>query len=265
MSKILLFIPCYNCEKQIKRVLKSLTPKVCQHFSEILVVDNISPDNTIKVVSDFMKQNKKLPITLIQNKENYNLGGSHKTALNYALSKGYDYLAVLHGDDQADINDLIPILEEGTYQKYDACLGSRFMRKSRRQGYSKVRLLANYIFNLIYSVCLMHPIYDMGSGLNIYSVQTLKWLKEYFENLSDSLTFNDESLVLFKFFKKKMYFFPISWKEEDQKSNLKAIKTFFRVIMIPVCYFLMRGKYVKQDHRLNQIKTYEYKLIVSNL
>lgn len=34
MSRVLLFIPMYNCEKQIPRVLKQLTNKVCNYLNE---------------------------------------------------------------------------------------------------------------------------------------------------------------------------------------------------------------------------------------
>ena len=45
MVKILLFIPMYNCEKQIVRVLGQLKPDVCRELTEVIVVNNRSTDN----------------------------------------------------------------------------------------------------------------------------------------------------------------------------------------------------------------------------
>ena len=44
MKKILVFIPMYNCEKQIKRVLEKLIQKKKEWITEIIVVNNRSKD-----------------------------------------------------------------------------------------------------------------------------------------------------------------------------------------------------------------------------
>ena len=61
MSKILLFIPMYNCEKQIPRVLGQLTDEVCSYLSEVIVVNNRSTDGGEQVAADYLKQ-RNLPI-----------------------------------------------------------------------------------------------------------------------------------------------------------------------------------------------------------
>ena len=83
-EKILVFIPGYNCEKQIIRVLKQFDEKVLKYIDGIIYVNNRSTDNTEKVVLDYKKENKDFPIKILRNDENYNLGGSHKVAFNYA-------------------------------------------------------------------------------------------------------------------------------------------------------------------------------------
>ena len=108
MNKILLFIPCYNCEKQILRVLNSLNNEVFNFINEIVLVDNRSEDNTRKVIHEFLKENKKKNyFKLFLNDENYSFGGSHKVVINYAKEKNFSHILVLHGDDQANINDIL--------------------------------------------------------------------------------------------------------------------------------------------------------------
>ena len=104
MDKILLFIPMYNCEKQISRVLKQLTDEVCSYLDEVLVINNRSTDYGEQVVQDYLKKNEKpVKISLLRNDDNYGLGGSHKVAFQYAQDNGFDYVILLHGDDQGDI------------------------------------------------------------------------------------------------------------------------------------------------------------------
>ena len=47
-EKIIVFIPMYNCESQILRVLSRFDESACNIFDEILIVDNGSTDSSIK-------------------------------------------------------------------------------------------------------------------------------------------------------------------------------------------------------------------------
>ena len=118
-DKILLFIPMYNCEKQIIRVLKQLNKEVQAYINEIIIINNISTDNGEEKVREYIKNNEfECKITLMRNEENYGLGGSHKVAFKYAKENGFDYVIVMHGDDQSQISDLLPILKDKSYRKY---------------------------------------------------------------------------------------------------------------------------------------------------
>ena len=115
MDKILVFIPMYNCEKQVVRVLKQLEGEISGYINEVLVVNNRSTDNGEKKVIEYSKKSSQ-KITVLRNKENYNLGGSHKVAFNYAIENDFDYVIVLHGDDQGSIKDILPYLKSKEYQ-----------------------------------------------------------------------------------------------------------------------------------------------------
>ena len=146
---MMLFIPAYNCEKQIIRVLNQLDDEVLAYFEEVLVVNNRSTDDTEKVVLSYIKENPQKPIKLMRNTENYGLGGSQKMSFHYAVDHGYDYVCMLHGDDQGNIHDFIPMLKKGIHEKHDCVLGARFMRGSRLEGYSKFRTFGNIVYDMI--------------------------------------------------------------------------------------------------------------------
>ena len=63
-SKMMLFIPAYNCEKQIIRVLNQLDDEVLSYFEEVLVVNNRSTDDTEKVVLSYIKENPEKPLPM---------------------------------------------------------------------------------------------------------------------------------------------------------------------------------------------------------
>lgn len=263
-EKILLFIPMYNCEKQIIRVLNQLKKEEVQKYiTEIIVVNNRSTDKGEEKVKEYITSNKfSSKITLLRNKENYGLGGSHKVAFKYAKEKGYQYVIVMHGDDQSEITDLLPLLEEGTYKKYDSLLGARFIKGSKLPGYSKFRTFGNKVYNMLFSIGIGKRVYDLGSGLNMYKVKSLE--NEYYKKFPDNLVFNYCMIFAINYYKQNVYFFPITWKEEDQVSNVKMFKQATKVLKLLGSYIISHKKFIEKDHREKQIENYESDQITSN-
>lgn len=245
-KKILLFIPCYNCGPQIGRVICRLTREVQAMLSEVIVVDNRSTDNGQEVAITALGKLDGVTTRLVENNRNYGLGGSHKVAFLHALERGFDYVIVLHGDDQGDIGDLLPYLRDGSYRSVDALLGARFMPASRLVGYSALRTFGNRVFNTLYSLAARRWIYDLGSGLNMYKASALAdrwWLKN-----ADDLTFNYHMILRSIAKGWKMRFFPLSWREEDQISNVKLVRQSLRVLSLPAAFVLGRSAYLKRDY-----------------
>lgn len=259
-EKIMLFIPAYNCEKQVLRVLRSITTDISKRFAEIVVVENRATDGTLRAAELGLSEIKNCKTTLLQNNENYSLGGSHKVAFNYMLEKGYDYLVVLHGDDQGDIRDILPIIDSGEYHDYDALLGSRFEKESKLIGYSKFRILGNIILNIVLSILTATRITDMGSGLNMYSSAFLS--SKFYTLYPNDLTFNIYSLFYGIWKKSKFKFFPLSWKESDQVSNAKMFRQARNILKLAFEFSL--NKEILRKDFVNGKKQYTSKIIYQN-
>jgi len=257
MSKILLFIPCYNCEKQITRVLKSINnSKILKRFNEVLIVENRSTDKTLKTVKDFIKKNKLKKTILIQNNKNYSFGGSHKVAINYAKNKKFTHLVVLHGDDQANINDILKFNFKNI-SEFDCFMGSRFLKNSKTKTYSKFKSFGNMVFNSIFSLFAKKKIYDLGSGLYLLKLKILNDNK--YLSFPDNLTFNYFLTLYITEKKYNLKYFPISWKEEDQVSNVKIFKQTFELSKILFFFIFNKNKIINLRKRN---KKYEYRKIL---
>ena len=61
------FIPMYNCESQIPRVLSKFKKDTCQIFDEILIIDNGSTDSSLDSAKKTAKLLKNIKITILQN------------------------------------------------------------------------------------------------------------------------------------------------------------------------------------------------------
>jgi glycosyltransferase involved in cell wall biosynthesis len=259
-DRILVFIPCYNCEPQIRRVLEQFVDLHDAPIDELLVVDNGSRDGTVQAAVEALARLPDVRATVVRNVANYNLGGSHKAAFRYAADQGFTHVIVLHGDDQASIADVLPILQRGAHRDYDAWLGARFMRGSRLLGYSRIRRWGNATFNALFSLCAGHRVYDLGSGLNVFSrsVFTGDELLRY----PDDLRFN--VYVLLGLFDRGLRtgFFPISWREEDQISNVRIVSQSLRTLYIAGEYLLRRSRFRHGEHRTAPRASYPFEVVV---
>lgn len=261
-DRILLFIPAYNCEKQIVRVLGQLDASVMKYITEVVVINNLSTDSTEEAVKRFIEKHKDIPVKLLRNDENYGLGGSHKSAFTYAKENEFDYVIVLHGDDQGDIHNLLPVLKKGIYKKYDCCLGARFMNGSKLEGYSKFRTFGNVVYNFLFSIVTRQRVLDLGSGLNMYHVDML--YNEFYKKFPDNLMFNYCMILASDYYNHKICFFPITWREDDQVSNVKMVNQAITVLKMMFSYAVNPGQFIKSECREKEIENYTSEVIAES-
>jgi glycosyltransferase involved in cell wall biosynthesis len=237
--KILLVIPTYNCEDQIGRLLQKSISTINKEFNEVLIIDNGSTDKTVQnAVSNI--QNIRIRVRILENCQNISLGGSLKTGFLYAKENSFDFVAVLHGDDQAFLDDLLPVLEKVDKENIDLAIGARFHSDSTLVGYSNFRKLGNRLLNLYGIICTQTKISDLIAGLNVFRVSKLD-LSQIL-NYPNNLTFDVHLLLRAIHMKQNINFFPITWKEEDQVSNAKVIKQAITILVLFTKYFFMKEK-----------------------
>lgn len=247
-ERILLFIPAYNCAPQIGRVIAQLDPQVRGLIDEAIVVDNQSPDETQARAIEALRALDGLRWSVLRNDQNYGLGGSHKVAIEHGRAHGFDWLLVLHGDDQADVRDITPRLRRGEHRAHDAFLGARFMRESRLEGYSRVRTLGNHVYNALFAaVGRRGRLHDLGSGLNLFRLA--RFADGAHLRFADDLTFNYHLTLHMLARGWRIRFFPISWREEDQRSNVKLVSQALRTLRMLGEYLRDREGFLAADHR----------------
>lgn len=252
----LLFIPMYNCEKQIVRVLDQLLRLeggAAHYFRDVIVVNNRSTDGGEQAAVQWVRSHDAgVPIHILRNKQNYGLGGSHKVAFHYAMDGGYDKLVVLHGDDQGHIIDALPLIADSG-NEWDAERGSRFMKGSTLSGYSKFRTFGNRVFNVLFSIGTLTRVLDLGSGLNVYKVSALRdgaaGGAYWWERFCDNLMFDYCMMMAFAYRKMRVRYFPIEWSESDQRSNVKMLSQAAKTLAMLVSYMSNHKAFVEAEHR----------------
>ena len=85
--------PVYNGEETIGKTIESVLNQTYKNF-EMIIVDDVSEDNTIKVVKDYEKKDSRIKLITLTKK------GGASVARNKAISKANGkYIAFLDSDD----------------------------------------------------------------------------------------------------------------------------------------------------------------------
>jgi glycosyltransferase involved in cell wall biosynthesis len=261
-DRILVFIPAYNCERQLPRVLAQFTPELQALFSKLIIVNNRSTDATENAALEAIGALTGLDASVLRNRDNYGLGGSHKVAFAYALEHGYTHILVLHGDDQGSVENIASLLAAGRHRELDCLLGARFHPESKLKGYSAFRTFGNRVYNALFGAVCGLRVHDLGSGLNLYSSDALRG--GFYKLFPDDLTFNYCMVLAHAFLKHRVEFFPISWREEDQVSNVKLYSQSVRVLRLLRDFALDRQGFLARDNRARPVENYEADEVGSN-
>lgn len=89
-----IIVPMLNSSTTILKTLNSI---IIQDYpiKEVIIVDNVSSDNSIELVEKYKKKQKKIPVLLFKNKKNIGVGGSYNRGV--AISRS-EHVIFMHSD-----------------------------------------------------------------------------------------------------------------------------------------------------------------------
>ncbi|WP_396153185.1 glycosyltransferase family 2 protein [Flavobacterium sp.] len=182
-KKLLIYMPAFNEEETISKVINSLKKEYKGFEStEILVVNDGSSDNTV------IEANKS-GAKVINHNKNKGVGEAFQTAIKYAIKINADVLVSMDADGQFDVNEIDLLLEPLLTERADFCLGIRFS-DGKPDKMSKVKFWGNKQVNKIVSFVSNTKIHDASCGFRAYSKDTLLSL-----NLDGSFTYTHETIL----------------------------------------------------------------------
>ena len=121
------------------------------------------------------------------------------------------------------------------------------MAGSRIEGYSLVRRIGNRVFNFVFSLALRRRVSDLGSGLNFFCRNVFP--PEMTTRLPDDLLFNPYLLAAMVDRGLRILFFPISWREDDQVSNVRMTSQALKTLGAAREYLMRRQTLRTGEHR----------------
>ena len=168
MDKVLLVIPAYNEEKNIRKVVGRLV----EDFPELdyIVVNDGSRDST----ADICRQNG---YNLLDLPVNLGLAGCFQAGMKYAYLKGYQYAIQFDGDGQHR-PEYIGAMKDKMDEGYDIVVGSRFVEQ--RKDWSP-RMLGSRLIGAAIRLTTGAKIKDPTSGMRMFNE---RMIREFAEGLN---------------------------------------------------------------------------------
>ena len=229
-------IPAYNEEANVRRGVLEIIWKYLkkQKYSwEVLVVDDGSDDNTVKLAMDFAKKHKEFRVLREPHR------GKGGTVVAGMLAAKGEIVLFTDMDQATPINQIekfIPKFKEG----YDMVIGSR----SGRKGAPLLRKLMAYGFALLRTIILRLPYKDTQCGFKAFNRQAAKKIfkkmkifneKTETRGASVSAGFDLEILYIARKLKLRVAEVPVVWHHQEGtkvnpvKDSWEGIRDLMRV------------------------------------
>ena len=234
-DKVLIVIPAYNEEENIKRVYEGIIKynKTNKTNYDVIVINDGSRDSTEEILC----KNNIPHIKLIHN---LGIGGAVQTGYKYALENGYDIAIQFDGDGQHDISYVKDIIKPILLNKADMVIGSRFIDDSTSD--FKSSFARRVGINVISSVIKLKTgvkVFDTTSGFRAINRTVLEifindYPREYTEPISTvNILCNGLNVSEVG----------VSMNERiGGVSSIKSWKTAYYMINVVLSILLMKGK-----------------------
>ncbi|MFL6467713.1 MAG: glycosyltransferase family 2 protein [Pyrinomonadaceae bacterium] len=183
-KRLVVVMPSYNAAKTLVKTVADVPRDV---VDEILLVDDASSDETVKVAVD-------LGLTTFKHNENFGYGRNQKTCYREALSRGADIVIMVHPDYQYSPNLIVPMAGMIAYGEYDAVIGSRILGKGALAGGMPLyKYIANRCLTLFQNILMSFKLSEYHTGFRAFSREVLEKLP--LDANSDDFVFDNQMLA----------------------------------------------------------------------
>ncbi len=222
--KILIGVCAFNEGHRIEPVLKKLVEVQKKEKFDVIVVDDGSKDNTLKIIKKYSEKNNW---KVLVHETNKGIGRSLKDISFYALENNYDIVTSMSANGKTDPYQLVRMYSPIITDDYDYVKGSRYISGGTSPNLPLFRKIAIPIYSFFVSVLMLRKITDVTCLINAMKVDVLRdprinidqdWLDKY----------EYEYYVLYYILKLKKKFkeVPMSINYPAEKKNYSKIKPF---------------------------------------
>jgi len=169
-NKKLILIPTYNEKENIEKIIRK-TFTVTD--SDILIIDDGSPDGTANIVKTLMGEfpNK---LFIEERTGKLGLGTAYIHGFKWALARNYDYVFEMDADFSHNPEDIERLYAAILDNNANVAVGSRYSHGVNVINWPMSRLLMSYYGSMYVRFILGIPVKDTTAGFMCYSAKVLK-------------------------------------------------------------------------------------------
>jgi glycosyltransferase involved in cell wall biosynthesis len=220
---ISLVLPIYNeegcIEKEISRCIESLQ-KTNLSF-EIIIINDCSTDNSLKIINSIIEQNNNKDIKLISNSKN--LGSGYCRRIGTA-SSAYENIIWTDVDLTYPNDELNQLYEFFSKTKVDMTVGSR---NEERGTYKILRIIVKNIIKKFAEFLSENKIPDLNSGYRIFKKEVAE---KYVNLLPNGFSCVTTMTLSFIINNHQVNYLNIKYKERMGTSKFKIFSDTFKYI-----------------------------------
>jgi glycosyltransferase involved in cell wall biosynthesis len=193
--RIGIFIIAYNAVNHLNKTIARIPPHVYEQVEEIFVIDDCSQDNSYYAALGYKAQFNVEKLTVHRNEKNQGYGGNQKVGYQYAVDRGFDIVALIHGDGQYAPEALPDLLEPLVKGEADMVFGSRMSEPSRalKGGMPLYKFAGNRILTYLQNKLSGLALSEYHSGYRLYSVHALE--KIPFQSFTNTWHFDTQIIL----------------------------------------------------------------------
>jgi glycosyltransferase involved in cell wall biosynthesis len=196
-KRIAILIVAYNAAGTLRNVLDRIPESVWDRVEEVMVFDDSSQDDTYLVGMGYKAHHGKAKLSVFRNEKNLGYGGNQIRGYQHAIEKGYDIVALIHGDGQYAPEALPELLKPLEAGEADAVFGSRMLTRggALAGGMPLYKFVGNKILTSFENAMLGMSLSEFHSGYRLYSCAALKKIP-FFKNTHD---FHFDTQIIIQF------------------------------------------------------------------
>jgi glycosyltransferase involved in cell wall biosynthesis len=193
--KIGIFIIAYNAVNHLIKTISRIPRETYDQVEEIFVIDDCSKDNTYYAALGYKHEHKIEKLTVHRNQKNQGYGGNQKVGYQYAIDRGLDVVALVHGDGQYAPEALPFLLEPFIKGEADMVFGSRMSTPGHalKGGMPLYKFMGNKILTTVQNKLSGLSLSEYHSGYRLYSMEAMKKLP--FQSFTNTWHFDTQIIL----------------------------------------------------------------------
>lgn len=169
--KTAVVIPAYNEANLVEKTIATLP----DFIDLIFITNDASRDNTLEIIQNLARKNKKLQI--IDHQTNLGVGAAVVSGLRAAVAANADLVTVMAADAQCDPSYIQPMITTLIEEKLDYVKANRFVHLAQLNQMPLFRRVGNIVITILTKFASgYYNIFDSQNGYGVFRRQTLERL-----------------------------------------------------------------------------------------